>query len=102
MLPKNWGKPMGAPAIFEKQIEIKLLRPASTEGVTDSGNNCSTVPHAKHQHKALAIRVLIRGSLRRTPHILNSILLTLDIDQHRGHDSPADKAVLTQYGPYWC
>ncbi|MEJ2045658.1 MAG: hypothetical protein P8X89_20570 [Reinekea sp.] len=30
MLPKNWGEPMGAPAIFEKQIEIKLLHPAST------------------------------------------------------------------------
>ncbi|MEJ2046033.1 MAG: hypothetical protein P8X89_22480 [Reinekea sp.] len=29
MLPKNWGEPMGAPAIFEKQIEIF--------GVTDSG-----------------------------------------------------------------
>jgi hypothetical protein len=28
---------MGAPAIFEKQIEIKLLHPASTEGVTDPG-----------------------------------------------------------------
>jgi hypothetical protein len=28
---------MGAPAIFEKQIEIKLLHPASTEEVTDSG-----------------------------------------------------------------
>ncbi|MEJ2073352.1 MAG: hypothetical protein P8X79_07820 [Reinekea sp.] len=27
---KNWGEPMGAPAIFEKQIEIKLLHPAST------------------------------------------------------------------------
>ncbi|MEJ2073687.1 MAG: hypothetical protein P8X79_09540 [Reinekea sp.] len=26
----NWGEPMGAPAIFEKQIEIKLLHPAST------------------------------------------------------------------------
>ncbi|MEJ2044073.1 MAG: hypothetical protein P8X74_03465 [Reinekea sp.] len=37
MLPKNWGEPMGAPAIFEKQIEIKLLHSASTEGVTDSG-----------------------------------------------------------------
>ncbi|MEJ2044344.1 MAG: hypothetical protein P8X89_13820 [Reinekea sp.] len=23
MLAKNWGEPMGAPAIFEKQIEIK-------------------------------------------------------------------------------
>ncbi|MEJ2074210.1 MAG: hypothetical protein P8X79_12210 [Reinekea sp.] len=34
---ENWGEPMGAPAIFEKQIEIKLLHPASTEGVTDSG-----------------------------------------------------------------
>ncbi|MEJ2042946.1 MAG: hypothetical protein P8X74_16035 [Reinekea sp.] len=30
MLPKNWGEPMGAPAIFEKQKEIKLLPPAST------------------------------------------------------------------------
>ncbi|MEJ2041728.1 MAG: hypothetical protein P8X74_01635 [Reinekea sp.] len=30
MLPKNWGEPKGAPAIFEKQIEIKLLHPAST------------------------------------------------------------------------
>jgi hypothetical protein len=29
---------MGAPAIFEKQIEIKLLHSASTEGVTDSGS----------------------------------------------------------------
>ncbi|MEJ2042101.1 MAG: hypothetical protein P8X89_02370 [Reinekea sp.] len=27
MLPQNWG----APAIFEKQIEIKLLHSASTE-----------------------------------------------------------------------
>ncbi|MEJ2043027.1 MAG: hypothetical protein P8X74_11385 [Reinekea sp.] len=26
MLPKNWGEP----AIFEKQIEIKFLHPAST------------------------------------------------------------------------
>ncbi|MEJ2044566.1 MAG: hypothetical protein P8X89_14960 [Reinekea sp.] len=30
MLAKNWGEPTGAPAIFEKQIEIKLLHPAST------------------------------------------------------------------------
>ncbi|MEJ2042682.1 MAG: hypothetical protein P8X74_00510 [Reinekea sp.] len=30
MLSKNWGEPMGAPAIFEKQIEIKLFHPAST------------------------------------------------------------------------
>ncbi|MEJ2044921.1 MAG: hypothetical protein P8X74_00840 [Reinekea sp.] len=37
MLPKNFNEPMGAPAIFEKQIEIRLLHPASTEGVTDSG-----------------------------------------------------------------
>ncbi|MEJ2075313.1 MAG: hypothetical protein P8X79_17835 [Reinekea sp.] len=26
----NFNEPMGAPAIFEKQIEIKLLHPAST------------------------------------------------------------------------
>ncbi|MEJ2074317.1 MAG: hypothetical protein P8X79_12775 [Reinekea sp.] len=31
--------PMGAPAIFEKQMEIKLLHPAFTEEVTDSGYN---------------------------------------------------------------
>ncbi|MEJ2044751.1 MAG: hypothetical protein P8X74_06610 [Reinekea sp.] len=37
MLPKNWGKPIGTPAIFEKQIEIKLLHPAYTEEATDSG-----------------------------------------------------------------
>ncbi|MEJ2044094.1 MAG: hypothetical protein P8X74_14910 [Reinekea sp.] len=30
MLPKNSNEPMGAPAIFKKQIEIKLLHPAST------------------------------------------------------------------------
>ncbi|MEJ2045144.1 MAG: hypothetical protein P8X74_15680 [Reinekea sp.] len=29
MLPKNLNEPTGAPAIFEKQIEIKLLHPAS-------------------------------------------------------------------------
>ncbi|MEJ2043858.1 MAG: hypothetical protein P8X74_09860 [Reinekea sp.] len=28
---------MGVPAIFEKQIEIRLLHSASTEEVTDSG-----------------------------------------------------------------
>jgi hypothetical protein len=28
---------MGAPAIFEKQIEIKLIHLASTEEATDSG-----------------------------------------------------------------
>ncbi|MEJ2044232.1 MAG: hypothetical protein P8X89_13240 [Reinekea sp.] len=33
MLPKNQGES----AIFETQIEIKLLHPASTEEVTDSG-----------------------------------------------------------------
>ncbi|MEJ2045409.1 MAG: hypothetical protein P8X74_09725 [Reinekea sp.] len=38
MLPKNWGEPMGAPAIFGKQTETKLLHSTSTEGVTDSGS----------------------------------------------------------------
>ncbi|MEJ2075370.1 MAG: hypothetical protein P8X79_18130 [Reinekea sp.] len=33
MLPKNWGEPMGAPAIFEKQIE------------TDSGFTLTLVDH---------------------------------------------------------
>ncbi|MEJ2074686.1 MAG: hypothetical protein P8X79_14630 [Reinekea sp.] len=27
---ENFNEPMGAPTIFEKQIEIKLLHPAST------------------------------------------------------------------------
>jgi hypothetical protein len=31
---------MDAPAIFEKQIEIKFLHSASTEGVMDSGKTC--------------------------------------------------------------
>ncbi|MEJ2045457.1 MAG: hypothetical protein P8X89_19520 [Reinekea sp.] len=30
MFPKKFNGPMGAPPIFEKQIEIKLLHPAST------------------------------------------------------------------------
>ncbi|MEJ2045607.1 MAG: hypothetical protein P8X89_20315 [Reinekea sp.] len=30
MFPQNWGEPTGEPAIFETQIEIKLLHPAST------------------------------------------------------------------------
>ncbi|MEJ2042922.1 MAG: hypothetical protein P8X89_06580 [Reinekea sp.] len=42
MLPRNWGELMGAPAIFEKQIEIKHLHSASTEGVTDSGLSYTT------------------------------------------------------------
>ncbi|MEJ2046334.1 MAG: hypothetical protein P8X74_23945 [Reinekea sp.] len=36
MLPKNFSEPMGAPAVFSKQIETKLLHSASTEGVTDT------------------------------------------------------------------
>ncbi|MEJ2043297.1 MAG: hypothetical protein P8X74_13650 [Reinekea sp.] len=32
-LPKKWGEPMDAPAIFEQQIEIKLLHPASLANV---------------------------------------------------------------------
>ncbi|MEJ2042139.1 MAG: hypothetical protein P8X74_03920 [Reinekea sp.] len=38
MLPKNRSEPMGAPAIFDKQIESKLLHPAPAEEVTNSGN----------------------------------------------------------------
>jgi hypothetical protein len=37
LLPKNFNEPVGAPAIFEKRIEIRLLHPASTEEATDSG-----------------------------------------------------------------
>jgi hypothetical protein len=47
LLPKNWGEPMGAPAILKQQIEIKLLHSASTEGVTDSGSRNETLI-AKH------------------------------------------------------
>jgi hypothetical protein len=35
LLPKNWGEPMGAPAIFEKQIKIKL-QPFQGEKITSS------------------------------------------------------------------
>ncbi|MEJ2064151.1 MAG: hypothetical protein P8X74_12880 [Reinekea sp.] len=53
MLPKNFNEPMGAPAIFEKQIEIKLLHPASRIFPDDScrerhgfwaSNCCETAP----------------------------------------------------------
>jgi hypothetical protein len=44
---------MGAPAIFEKQIEIKLLHPASTEGVTDSGFICGIQPNVTTCRTAL-------------------------------------------------
>ncbi|MEJ2061806.1 MAG: hypothetical protein P8X74_00750 [Reinekea sp.] len=46
--PKNWGEPMAAPAIFEKQIEINGLHPASTEEVTDSGDRKPEQQHADH------------------------------------------------------
>ncbi|MEJ2042747.1 MAG: hypothetical protein P8X74_16120 [Reinekea sp.] len=45
---------MGAPAIFEEQIQIKLLHSASTEGVTDSGltrrKSCLHVRLKDHFH----------------------------------------------------
>ncbi|MEJ2042581.1 MAG: hypothetical protein P8X89_04835 [Reinekea sp.] len=34
MFPKNFNEPTGAPAIFEKQIEIKLLHPAKSSSYT--------------------------------------------------------------------
>ncbi|MEJ2045273.1 MAG: hypothetical protein P8X74_18725 [Reinekea sp.] len=46
MLPQNWGEPMGAPAIFAKQMEIKFLHPASTlksriqDGKSETQNDC--------------------------------------------------------------
>ncbi|MEJ2044291.1 MAG: hypothetical protein P8X74_12745 [Reinekea sp.] len=51
MLPKNWGESMAAPAIFEKQIEIKLLHSASTEEVTDSGYKIISILTKKPDHK---------------------------------------------------
>ncbi|MEJ2063793.1 MAG: hypothetical protein P8X74_11040 [Reinekea sp.] len=44
MLPKNWGEPMAAPAIFEKQIEIKLLHSASTEESRIQGIVTAQIP----------------------------------------------------------
>ncbi|MEJ2066197.1 MAG: hypothetical protein P8X74_23450, partial [Reinekea sp.] len=69
MLPKNRGEPMGAPAIFEKQIEINGLHPASTL-------------KSRIQDKDIALRVLIHGAHRTSPRIVNAIHLGLDIDQH--------------------
>ncbi|MEJ2045784.1 MAG: hypothetical protein P8X89_21210 [Reinekea sp.] len=45
MLPKNFNEPMGAPAIFEKQIEIRnqALTPCIHFEVTDSGIGCVSV-----------------------------------------------------------
>ncbi|MEJ2042537.1 MAG: hypothetical protein P8X74_07145 [Reinekea sp.] len=43
MLPQNRGEPMGAPAIFEKQIEIKFLHPAST---LESRIQAQIIPYA--------------------------------------------------------
>ncbi|MEJ2041829.1 MAG: hypothetical protein P8X74_00055 [Reinekea sp.] len=37
MLPKNWGEPMGAPAIFWKTNINQALTPCIHSGVTDSG-----------------------------------------------------------------
>ncbi|MEJ2074472.1 MAG: hypothetical protein P8X79_13550 [Reinekea sp.] len=47
----NFNEPMGAPAIFEKQIEIKLLHPASTlesriQVISKTNNNEFTMPMA--------------------------------------------------------
>ncbi|MEJ2043449.1 MAG: hypothetical protein P8X74_02780 [Reinekea sp.] len=51
MLPENFNEPMGAPAIFEKQIEIKLLPPASTlESRIQARISC----HARVQDTTLA------------------------------------------------
>ncbi|MEJ2044634.1 MAG: hypothetical protein P8X89_15300 [Reinekea sp.] len=47
MLPQNWGEP----AIFEKQIEIKLLH----SGVTDSGYNNEPVGRLKNRLFSLRI-----------------------------------------------
>ncbi|MEJ2042195.1 MAG: hypothetical protein P8X89_02850 [Reinekea sp.] len=46
MIPLCFSKismTMGAPAIFEKQIEIKLLHPASTLESRIQGNNSDTL-----------------------------------------------------------
>ncbi|MEJ2042822.1 MAG: hypothetical protein P8X74_08730 [Reinekea sp.] len=44
MLPKNFNEPM-APAIFEKQIKIKLLHPASIlKSRIQVIDDCSTAP----------------------------------------------------------
>ncbi|MEJ2043362.1 MAG: hypothetical protein P8X74_00760 [Reinekea sp.] len=43
MLAKNWGEPMDAPAIFEKQIEIEFLHPASTEESRIQGDIIQTI-----------------------------------------------------------
>ncbi|MEJ2042091.1 MAG: hypothetical protein P8X74_06960 [Reinekea sp.] len=48
MLHKNINEPLGAPAIFAKQIESKLLHPASTEEVTDSGEQDAIIDHQSH------------------------------------------------------
>ncbi|MEJ2065559.1 MAG: hypothetical protein P8X74_20150, partial [Reinekea sp.] len=58
--PKIGGEPMGAPAIFDKQIEIKLLHPASTEGVTDSGFICGIQPNVTLVGRLSSVHLLTR------------------------------------------
>ncbi|MEJ2044197.1 MAG: hypothetical protein P8X74_04505 [Reinekea sp.] len=45
---------MGAPAIFDKQIEIKLLHPAFTEDVTDGSNHKSMASKTSYLQNYIA------------------------------------------------
>ncbi|MEJ2043736.1 MAG: hypothetical protein P8X89_10720 [Reinekea sp.] len=49
MLAKNWGEPMGAPAIFEKNRN-QALTPCIHFGVTDSGRLHLTIYHCVFSH----------------------------------------------------
>jgi hypothetical protein len=82
---------MGAPAIFEKQIEINGLHPASTlesriQVEIKLLHPASTLK-SRIQDKDIALRVLIHGAHRTSPRIVNAIHLGLDIDQHTRHSS---------------
>jgi hypothetical protein len=56
---------MGAPAIFEKPIEIRLLHLASTEGVTNSG----LTELLKFFSAINIVQLLVAGSVFQTAHL---------------------------------
>jgi hypothetical protein len=57
---------MGAPAIFEKQIEINLLHPASTlESRIQAGNSPGIMGEGVHSHRLAGSTNTMTSPLRR-------------------------------------
>ncbi|MEJ2044579.1 MAG: hypothetical protein P8X74_19620 [Reinekea sp.] len=88
MFPKNFNEPMGAPAILEKQIEIKLLHPAFTLESRIQVTSYDIEAHSPddfllHQldlHKGAVIASLreCRERLKKPPKTVDEYLETLE------------------------